>query len=568
MTYLLQPLLHLTLLLLPNVLWVAVSADVPDALIRGVPPSLAFLVALVAWSRRPRWVLLTLLPFYFLLPFEAYYLLSYGQPSSAHVLAVVAETHFAEALQYIGAGPLLVGAGVAALLLLLTLYQAWRATPLPRHRWLTWLALVSVVPLLQYAWLELDWSQTRAHVSEAANDTSDETIHPLTDVLTPTGVLLSDSYPLGVFFRIRDFLGERERIKQASEHIRTHDFQVRSAALPDQAETYVLVVGESARPDHWGLNGYGRNTTPRLARKDRLVSFRNAVSPWPATRLAVPVILVGQQTSSQRALPGRASIVSLFKQAGFRTYWLSNQSPQGMHDSLISVHAHEADEVVFSNFADYTKHGEYDGVLLPVFQRLLKQPASKKFFVIHTLGSHKRYDQRYPQNFTRFEPASLGKLLSDSPEAVVNSYDNSILYTDHVLAELVSGLERSEVARTALLYLSDHGQSLPMNGCGQDGHGRHNEADYRVAALLWVSEGLNRVKPQVLEQATKRRDAPLESVGAFHALTELADLSFPGWHPERSWISTDWQPRTRWTAAVPDFDKALREPPCGKLKIP
>jgi len=564
----LLPLVWTAVLLLPNFLWVAVTANVPDALIRGVPPSMAFLVALVAWSRQPGWVLLVLLPFYVLLPLEAYYLLAYGQPSSVHVLAVVAETHFSEALQYIGAGPLLLGAGVAALLLLITVYLARQARPLPRHRLLTWLALASLVPLLQYVWLELDWAMTRPSVFDVAQATSGETIQPMTDVPTPMGVTLSDSYPLGVFFRIRDFLGERERIKQASGRIGTHDFQVRRAQLHDQAETYVLVVGESARPDHWGLNGYGRNTTPRLTLKDRLVSFRNVVTPWPATRLAVPVILVGQQTANHRALPDRASIVSLFKQAGFRTYWLSNQAPLGLHDSIISVHAQEADEVVFTNPTDYSRQGKDDGVLLPVFQRLLKHAAPKKFFVIHTLGSHKRYDQRYPSEFSRFKPADLGNMLADPPEVVVNSYDNSIFFTDHVLAELIAALELNWHSRSALMYLSDHGQTLPLNGCQEDGHGRSNEADFRVAALLWVSESIDRVRPQILQRAAKRRDEPLESVGAFHTLTELADLFFPDWHPERSWISSSWQPRTRWTNAVPDFEYALRESPCGKLKMP
>lgn len=562
------PLVWVALLLVPNLLWIGVAVDVPDALIRGIPPSLAFLVALVVWFRRPRWVLVGLLPFYALLPAEVYYLLAYGQPSSDHVLAVVAATNVSEALQYLGMGTVLLGGGATVILVLLTWHIASNAAPLRRHRLLTFLAIASFVPLFQYVWLEVDWALTRPALFDVAESVSGETLKPMTDVPTPMGVTLSDSYPLGVFFRVRDFLGERERIKQATDRIRTHDFHVHSAVLPDQPETYVLVVGESARPDHWGLNGYGRDTTPRLALTKRLVSFRNVVSPWPATRLAVPLILVGQQAENHVASPGRASVVTLFKQAGFRTYWLSNQAPVGLHDSIISVHAQEADEVVFTNLTDHTRHGMDDGVLLPVFQRLLQQPAPKKLFVIHTMGSHKRYDWRYPSGFEQFRPSALGNLLADPPEAVVNSYDNSILFTDHVLAELVTELERTGSARSALMYLSDHGQTLPLNGCQEDGHGRRNEADFRVAAMLWVSEALNKVKPQVLAQAQIRRDAPLESVGAFHALAELADLSFPGWHPERSWISTAWQPRPRWTNAVPDFDNALREPPCGKLKTP
>lgn len=565
MNYLAISLTWIGVLLLPNLVWLWVATDVWDALIRGIPPSLTFLVALLAWTHRPRWVMLGLLPLYGLLPFEFYYQAVYGQPTSDHVLALVTESSASEAFQYVGYGPLFVGSGASIGLMLATVWIACQCQSLPRHRWLVLLRWASLLPLLQYGWLEWDWMQQTQHIALSTAPSESELLTQTNEVSTPMGATLSDSYPLGVFFRFRDFLGERERIRIAAERIRQFDFQVHQVGVSSEPETYVLVIGESARPDHWSLNGYSRDTAPRLSEIPRLVSFQNVISAWPATRLAVPVILVGQQASNHRAEPDRASIVSLFKQGGFHTYWLSNQAPLGLHDSIIAVHAQEADELVFTNPTDHTQAGNHDGVLIPIFKKMLEQPYPRKMFVIHMMGSHKRYDLRYPSEFRHFLPDELGKIVGDASASVVNSYDNSVAFTDHVLAELISELDRISGGHSALLYLSDHGQTLPVNGCDTDGHGRRNEADFRVAALLWMSESLHRQRPHLLEQARKLKDAPLESVGAFHALAELARLRFPDWNPQRSWVSPDWQPRTRWTNAVPDFDRAERESPCGKL---
>lgn len=553
-------------LLLPNVIWICVASDMTDALVRGIPPSIVFLVALVSWSRQPRWVLVSLIPLYALLPFEMYYLVAYEQPTSSNLFAVASESNWSEATEYIGTKMLLTGVIFSLVLVAVTLWFAWCIPPLPRQRWLSWLAWASLVPVLQYAALEWDWD--RQSRIDLTSQPVTNLMQPLsiTEVSTPMGFTLSESYPLGVFFRVRDFLGERKRIRDAASLVREFNFKVHSDISSNSNETYVLVIGESSNPKHWQLNGYQRPNNPKLTQLPRLVSFSNVVSSWPGTRLAVPVIVVGQQGSDHQAPMNRASVVTLFKQAGFHTVWISNQSLLGLHDSMTTVHASEADEMVFTNLSDYTKRSAHDAVVLPVLNRVLANPHPKKLIVIHTLGSHKRYDFRYPSEFEIFRPATLRGEPTDDQQAIVNSYDNTILFTDYVLAEIQSTLDRSAVDRAALLYVSDHGQTLPINGCAEDGHGRRNESDFRVAAALWVSSGLDRKNPEMLEVAMRLRDAPLESVGAFHTLADLAQLSFPDKRNDWSWVSTTWQSRPRWTNAVPDFDLALREPPCGKLK--
>lgn len=553
------------LLLAPNLLYILIADNALDVCLRTVPPSLAALVALTAWTRRPKWVLWVTAPLYALLPFELYYILNYGRPTSAHVLAVVTESNVTEAIEYLGAGMLAGGAAVGISLVAITLFIANSLAPLRRHRAVTWLRWASLIPVLQYAWMETDWLEQRKTFDLSAHQTSLEALLT-TEVATPTSAMLSDSWPLGVVFRLRDYLEEQSRLREAAQLITTHDFEVAAQPKADAVEEiYVLVLGESSNPMHWSANGYPRPTTPRIT-KAGAYSFRNVISPFPATRLAVPVIITGHQDhQSGRSPLGRASIVSLFKQAGFYTYWLSSQAPLGLHDSLIAVHAYQADTVLYANGGDYTQHRYFDGALIPVFERFLNEGRRRKFFVIHLLGSHKAYAHRYPPAFDHFRPSLQTNPSDSTHESVINTYDNTILYTDHVLGELIKRLETKADAKAALLYVSDHGQNLPSQQCPSSGHGRNNESDYRVSAMIWLSPEYKNRLPQTPIILASRHDAPLHAVEVFHTLAHLAGIDYRARDTARSWAAPDFVPTTRWTLAAPDFDKARKEPPCGRL---
>lgn len=558
----------LLLLLAPNFVYCWVAANPVDAFVRTVPTSIAMLAGLLAWTRRPRWVLWLMSPFYFLLPFELYYIVQYGHPSSPHILAVITESSSAEAMEYLGWPRLLALGSTAVLLGSLTFWVARTAQPLQRTRYVTLIAWASLVPLAQYAWLEWDWSQSRQIFDAHAATTSLEALMT-TELATPMGATLSDAYPLGVMFRVRDYVGERQRLRKAAAQIRLYDFHAIRDTVPTAREVYVLVIGESSHPAHWAINGYPRETNPELRSLDGLVSFGNAVSPFPATRLAVPVILTGtQDRTTHRAPLGQASIISLFKQAGFQTYWLSNQAPLGLHDSIIAVHAYEADRVLYTNGGDHTEQGNFDDGLIAPFQRFLHEPGQRKFFVMHLMGSHLAYAKRYPPDFDYFKPSLQQQPDSNDPAMAVNTYDNTIRFTDHVLATLIHEIAAVPKTHAALLYLSDHGQNLPSATCQDFGHGRGNESDYRISALLWLSQTYRSTFPDVFPRAVARKDSPLYAPGAFHALAELARIKHPAENARLSWVSPKYRPSPRWTLVVDDFDQAKKVPPCGKLKMP
>ncbi|WP_217126939.1 phosphoethanolamine transferase [Hydrogenophilus thiooxidans] len=558
----------MALLLIPNLVFCLVADNPIDALIRSVPASLALIAALLAWTRRPAWILRLLSPFYILLPFELYYIFEFGQPTTPHILAVISESNPTEAIEYLGLLPLLTCLAIGFILFIITLSLANKAPIIPPSRHLRWLALASLAPMIQYAWLEWDWAKKKPIFDAQAAQNSLESLMT-TELASPLGATLSDSYPLGVAFRVRDYLAERTRLRAASEQIKRWNFHPRRTIEENTDEVYVLVIGESSNPTHWGINGYERDTTPRLSATENLASFRNVISPFPATRLAVPVILTGNQDPlTHRAPLGQASVVSLFKQAGFKTYWISNQAPLGLHDSVISVHAYEADKVLYTNGVDYSQEGNLDDAVLPIFDRFLREPERRKFFVVHLLGSHKAYAHRYPKDFDHFLPSQKLKPFDEQIQTVINTYDNTILFTDYVLSELIQRLNARPDSQTAMIYISDHGENIPQGACTTSGHGHNNEADFRVSALTWFSNSYKSTHPDIVRRLHERIDAPLYSAGAFHTLADIAHIDHPGHNPKLSWVSEVFAPGPRWTLAVPDFDRAIRVEPCGKLKMP
>lgn len=268
------------------------------------------------------------------------------------------------------------------------------------------------------------------------------------------------------------------------------------APVPD---VVVLVIGESSSRQDWQLfNSSTVDTTPRLKsrllRDPGLLPFNNVVAQSTATRYAVPIMLTNQplywpdgKANSQATF----SIIRMAQQAGYDTAWFSNQTAGGKFDGPIAMYAKEAQTVAFVNPSSYAYPGTYDEVLLPLLSRHL-QTHTRAFVVLHTMGSHFQFAHRYPPEFERFHPASQKTVLQETDvhqtqKAIANAYLNSVLYTDHVLEEVIRTLEVSGRS-SVMVYVSDHGQGLAEPGCSQPAVNRTMARAYEVPALIWLSK--------------------------------------------------------------------------------
>lgn len=256
-------------------------------------------------------------------------------------------------------------------------------------------------------------------------------------------------------------------------------------------ETYVLIIGESTTRNKMSLYGYQRDTTPRLKKfkkENTLYVFNNVVSSAVGTlaNLKRIVTFANAEDSSEEKLS--ANLVNLFKTAGFKTFWISNQLILGLNDTITSVFARQADNHHFTNT---TNSKTFDEKVLPILDKYLEDNANKKLIVIHLIGTHMKYRNRFPKEYIHFQTKEGIELKDFHNERSIqykNDYDNSVLYHDYVLTEILNRLKRKN-DYAAAIYLSDHGEEV-YDTRNLHGHpGTHKTLNlFEIPFLIWVSE--------------------------------------------------------------------------------
>lgn len=301
----------------------------------------------------------------------------------------------------------------------------------------------------------------------------------------------------------------------------------------------VLVVGETARAANWGLNGYARQTTPLLAQWP-VVNFPDATSCGTNTEVSVPCMFapVGRRDHDEERIRGQESLLHVLARAGAGVHWRDNQSGcKGVCEGL------PGDTVAALGKPALCPGGAcMDEGLVHDLRERLQQARGTQVWVLHMLGNHgPSYFRRYPAPFARFQPECRSDDLREcNLEQIVNAYDNALLYTDHVLTTALSALQ-AESARVdaALLYVSDHGESLGEKGLFLHGmpYAIAPEVQKRVPMVFWASPGFGPaggLAPGCLESELKRKAAgPVAHDHLFHTVLGLLDvrtaLHEPAW---------------------------------------
>lgn len=518
-------------------LWTATGSEdattfgLHDA-IRALASSLVVSVVVLAAVGRFGWFALATLPLMLLVPIEAWYIVEYGQPSTAHVLGVLAETNAEEAAEFHGGRIALTLLAYAAFALA-AVAVAWlsqRKHQRWSHRSRAWVLAIALGTI----------AATALPLSLAGPAPAPADRGPMSSVRDGLGLIVDDYagvFPWGVPLRIADYAHQRRAVRAQAERAGTMQLHARLDASQAPVDV-VLVIGESARADRFGTGPGALRTSPRLASIDGVVSFDDVVSQAPATRLAVPRIVASLFDGNAGRVDAQPSVVAAFREAGYLTWWISNHSTVGQHDNSIAPYAEEAQVRRFVNAGSSNRRSALDGELIGELERALAAPAERRFVVLHMLGSHFNYRFRYPDAFDRFQP-SLGRDQGTSifdvehRDQIRNAYDNSILYTDHVLAELIGTLARSG-RDSLLLYVSDHGQVLFEGMCGKAGHGIPSALAYRVPMLLWMSSGMRAHRPDAYAELLAHRTAPLTIESVAPTLADLGAVDVPGAAKQRS----------------------------------
>ncbi|MGE0330504.1 MAG: phosphoethanolamine transferase [Ramlibacter sp.] len=292
----------------------------------------------------------------------------------------------------------------------------------------------------------------------------------------------------------------------------------------------LLVLGETGRSGNFGLNGYARDTTPRLARENA-VSFRNAWSCGTSTAASVPCMFshLGRDAFEARA-HNYESLMDVIQRAGLAVLWLDNQSGcKGVCDRVPQVNT--------SSLAHprLCPGGEcLDGVMLDGLDARIAaldpvRRARGVVVVLHQMGSHgPAYWQRSPASIKRFLPECTSVNLQDCEhDALVNAYDNSIAYTDWLLASGIQWLKAQQPAYdTAMLYVADHGESLGENNLYLHGlpYALAPDVQKHVPWITWLSPGFAQRSAISTDCLQGRRDARLSHDNYFHSVLGLLGI--------------------------------------------
>lgn len=545
----------------PNILLVLKSQDLHLLSVLLIPALIITTALYAVFPRAVLWFIAPLIPVSLL---ESLYVLRYERVTDEHILSIVGETDAREALAWLGpSGWAVLAFGFAGVLLAISIARKYALKPvlLPGR----WRFILALVALLTLALLHLP------SLAEPRDDLLHTTRMEDAALLgTPWSHSLSEVFPWGVPLRFERYLALQQGMRDARQRLAEFRFGAHQVPPREEEEVYVLVIGETGRPDRWSLNGYERRTTPRLEKVPGVVGFTDAITGWAWTRMSVPVIVTRKSPDLASSFFPERSIVSAFREAGFWTAWYSMHGALGFHESAVALYANEADDVRFLNPAGYRSPGAYDEVLLVELDKALARPERKKFIVLHALGSHFNYAHRYPEKFDVFQPSLKNRTDADlydrrQREALGNSYDNSILYTDHVLAGIIERILATGQLAT-MLYISDHGENLFDGECGKSGHGHQSDFDFRTAALWWNSAKFAHLYPQKAANIAMRRSVSWSTSNVFHTLLDSAGIDFPGNVPENSLLNANYIPRPRWTQAGVYFDDAERDPLCATLK--
>jgi glucan phosphoethanolaminetransferase (alkaline phosphatase superfamily) len=542
--------LMLLLLMLPNLIWYAHRSDLQTAIEALFIPTTLLLAFFVLLGDRPWLACLILAPFVLLAPIEAYYVAIYHHPTSAEIIGTLVATNPRETREYLGTALIPIVVALMGALAVTSLGVWWiaRLRLCWRSQWRTRTFVVLIAtPLTSMA---IAMVSTRGTVPQRVQDATN-LASTFVDSIEP-------GYPFGLIQRIGAYHREWAAMRIQAARLDAFRFHARRITQVDKRQVYVLVIGESSRRSHWQLFGYPRPTNPELSRMDNLVRIGNMLTSWPDSLQAIPLVVTRKPITSASPAFDEASVLRAMQEAGYETYWISNQLAIGKFDSPVSMYAYQAQHVKWLNHASWTAPGSYDEDLLQPLRDALADSTRDQFIVLHMMGSHTNYDFRYPESFKHFRP-TMADNRSKAPSFAhqQNSYDNTILYTDHVLAEAINILRQSG-AMTALWYESDHGEMLSTLTCSFSGHGLGTRYEFEVPAFFWYSDDYLRRFPKRVAALASHAGEPTLSANTFESLIDMAGVDFPGHDESGSLFNRRWHYRPRivhsyWKA---DFDNA------------
>lgn len=368
--------------------------------------------------------------------------------------------------------------------------------------------------------------------------------------------LHEDVYPVNVVYNCGFAINKWRHSQQYPVLSKNFTFKAHKDVRSSKREIYVLVIGEASRAENWSLYGYPRETNPLLAQTSGLVVYKDAITQSNTTHKSVPLILSAASAEDYSVVYTHKSILTAFKEAGFTTIFLSNQTPNRSFTDFYFQEADHHQNIRCSPDGSMTTVNNFDEAMLPLLQHYVDSISGNLFVVLYTYGSHFNYKERYPEIFSLYEPDNVANVKVENKVQFINAYDNSIRYTDNFLYTLIGMLRKQEVI-SALFYTPDHGEDMLDDRRKRFLHSSPNPTFYQlyIPMFIWFSENYQRDFPEKVGYAVQNKPKPVATNAVFHTMLDVAFIQTPYLQPGLSLVSSDFQTRQR--MYLNDHDKPI-----------
>lgn len=322
----------------------------------------------------------------------------------------------------------------------------------------------------------------------------------------------------------------------------------------------VFILGESTNRNHMGLYGYNLPNTPNLQKlqdENNLYTFKDVISPHSTTIAVLSKLLTFCNFESDKDWYEYNNVVDLMNAAGYKTFWLSNQESSGIWGNVAQIFAQHSKKHEFTRIRDSREdYGVVDGELFPLIDRSLQEREDKNFFVIHLMGAHGLYYNRFPYAFSKFNKDDIPLDVNDEKKTIVAQYDNAIYYNDYVVNEIINRFKDDE---TLVIYVSDHGEAV-YDESNFSGHIEENPNRHmiEIPMIMWASDKFKEKYPDKIERIQDALNRPYMTDDMIHTVLDLMEIKTADYDPARSIVNEQFDPTRKRIFNNKDYDLEIK----------
>lgn len=302
----------------------------------------------------------------------------------------------------------------------------------------------------------------------------------------------------------------------------------------------IFILGEATNRNHMHLYGYYLPTTPNLDKlqaNGEIAVFTDIISPHSTTIAVLSKLFTFAHHESDKQWYQYNNLIDIMNKAGYKTFWLSNQESSGIWGNVAQIYAAHSSKSQFTRIRDSREDfGIEDEALFPLLDNSLQETGAKNFMVLHLMGGHVQYYNRFPYSFSKFKASDIKLNLPEDKRTIVAQYDNAIYYNDYVVTQMINRFRDKDAI---VIYLPDHGEAVYDEGDNINGHLEENITYnmIEIPLIMWASPEFKQKHAATWAKITKAVHRPYMTDDMIHTVMDIVGVKTADYDPTRSIIN-------------------------------